>query len=98
MTYLAGQRDLFKPPHPLEGLTVKVGPGRGCRKCKTEILVISRIDVGPHAAELACPRCHWNCDWLSKEAVAFVASIVAKFGCPNGPIILRRGGNDGDRQ
>ncbi len=83
------QLDLFKQPHPLEGIRVQVIRGRGCKKCKIDILTIARVDVGPHAAELECPRCHHNCGWLSREAVLFVANVVKKFGCPEGPIILR---------
>ncbi len=83
------QLDMFKQPHPLEGVRVKVTRGRGCRKCKIDVLVIARVGIGPHAAELECPRCHKNCNWLSKEAVEFVTTIISKFGAPDGPVVLR---------
>jgi len=62
---------------------------RGCRWCGNTALVISGPGAGPHAAALACPRCHRNGGWLRKEAAAFVTEIIKKFGRPTSSIVVR---------
>jgi hypothetical protein len=70
----------------LFGLHVRLPDG--CRCCNSDIAVIGR-GAGPHAGELRC-ECGHHRDWLSKFTARWIATIVTKFGCPDGPIRLRR--------
>ena len=79
--------DLAGAPN-LVGLVIQLD--RGCARCGNSTLVIASPGAGPHAASLACTRCHRNGGWLQKEAAAFVAEVVKKFGRPDQPIVIRQ--------
>jgi hypothetical protein len=42
-----------------------------------------------HAYALKCPMCGEHRGWLPKDAVPFLKKILASFGRPTAPIVLR---------
>ena len=72
---------------PLIGLAVQL-PDE-CR-CASSVAVIG-AGSGPHCAELRCRVCNVHRGWLSHETHSFLTEITNKFGCPAGPIVIRRG-------
>jgi hypothetical protein len=86
--FLPGQGDLLGGPSPLEGIEVETW--RGCHWCGAKTLTICGPPSGPHAAMLVCPRCHHNGGWLPKEAARFLTELIKHFGCPTGPVNLRK--------
>jgi len=70
---------------PLTGVEVHLP--RHCR-CGNNILHIGP-GRGPHRASLHCPRCGRHCGWLSNEAAKFLTAVVARFGRPTAPVLVR---------
>ena len=74
----------------LIGLKVKLDrPADRERPCCNNICTIGPAR-GPHAGELTCADCGQHRGWLSKGTAKWIAAVVAKFGAPNGPIIVRK--------
>jgi len=48
-------------------------------------------DNGSRFAEFRCESCDAHRSWLSRDACDFITQIVAKFGRPTTPILIRRG-------
>jgi len=81
--------DLFGEP-TLIGLKVKLDrPADREQPCCNNICVIS-AGKGPHAGALHCADCGQHRGWLSKETASWITAVVAKFGAPNGPILVRK--------
>jgi hypothetical protein len=59
-------------------------------KCGSAVALIG-AGKGPHQAELCCRDCNAHRGWLSRETHGFLTEIVNKFGCPDAPIMIRRG-------
>ena len=81
---------LTAPPlalSPIIGLRVQTS--QGCRACGSNLAIIGS-SAGPHAARLNCAECSMHAGWLGRREVGFITRIVATFGCPLTPIILRQ--------
>jgi hypothetical protein len=44
---------------------------------------------GAHRASLRCTRCGRYCGWLSSESANFLTTVVARFGMPTAPVLVR---------
>ena len=73
----------------LAGVIVRP-PGR-CHRCGAELATID-VEVEPHAAALRCSVCFALRGWLSHTTLASISGVIRKFGTPESPIIIRRGG------
>ena len=53
---------------------------------------ICRIGAGngPHAGELICADCGCHRGWLSKSTAQWIGSVIARFGAPTTPIVVRK--------
>jgi len=71
----------------LIGLKVKLPDP--CRQCGSHVAIITP-GTKPHAHGLRCD-CGYHRGWMSRSTAAWLDTIVQKFGCPDGPIRLRRG-------
>jgi hypothetical protein len=81
--------DLFGKP-TLIGLRVKLDrPADRERPCCNNIYVIS-AGKGPHAGALHCADCGQHRGWLSKSTAQWVTAVIAKFGAPTGPVLVRK--------
>jgi hypothetical protein len=59
------------------------------RPCCRNIFVIG-AGAGPHAGELICVDCGQHRGWLSKPTAQWIESVVARFGAPTTPIVVRQ--------
>jgi hypothetical protein len=81
--------DLFGNP-ALIGLKVQLDrPVDRERPCCRNICVIS-AGKGPHAGALHCVDCGQHRGWLSKPTAQWIESVIARFGAPTTPIIVRK--------
>jgi hypothetical protein len=81
--------DLFGEP-TLVGLKVKLDrPVDRERPCCRSICTIG-AGKAQHAGEPRCTDCGRHRGWLSKSTAQWIATVVSKFGAPNGPIIVRK--------
>jgi hypothetical protein len=73
----------------LVGLKVKLDRGVDReRPCCNNICVIGP-GKGPHAGVLHCADCGQHRGWLSKSTAQWIEHVVARFGAPVTPIIVR---------
>ena len=85
------QLDLFvaEPETPLIGLRVKLDrPVDRDRPCCSNICSIGP-GKGPHAGELICGDCAQHRGWLSKTTAHWIEDVIARFGAPSVPIVVR---------
>lgn len=84
---MATQPDLFSyvNPDPLVGLLVQLPSGGHEHGTVVELRPGTKI----HAYALRCPVCDVHRGWLPKAAVPFLQKILASFGRPTTPIVLR---------
>jgi hypothetical protein len=81
--------DLFGAP-TLVGLKVKLDrPVDHERPCCCNICTIG-AGRGPHAGELICADCGQHRGWLSKSTAHWIETVVARFGAPTTPIVVRK--------
>ena len=85
--------DLFQnttaAPSPLTGLTVKLDRTTDRdRPCHDNLAVIG-AGKGPHLGELCCASCGAHRGSISKSTGAWIESVIARFGAPPTPIIIR---------
>jgi hypothetical protein len=81
--------DLFGMP-TLIGLKVRLDrPVDRDHPCCNNVCIIS-AGKGPHAGELHCADCGQHRGWLSKPTAQWIESVIARFGAPTTPIIVRR--------
>jgi hypothetical protein len=81
--------DLFGSP-TLIGLRVKLDrPVDRERPCCSNICTIG-AGKGPHAGELTCSDCGQHRGWLSKSTARWIESVIARFGAPTTPIVVRK--------
>ena len=74
----------------LLGLTVKLDrPVERERPCCSNICIIEAARA-PHAGELVCVGCNRRRGWLSKTTAAWIEKVIAHFGAPTTPIVLRK--------
>jgi hypothetical protein len=78
-----------EPKKPLVGLCVKLDrPVDRDRPCCRSICTIGP-GKGPHAGELICADCGQHRGWLSKPTAHWIESVIARFGAPTTPIVVR---------
>ena len=87
------QRDLFSErdpvPSPLGGLKVKLDRTVDrARPCCSNVCII-KAGKGCHAGALYCTTCDRFRGWLSKSTAQWIASVIARFGKPDRPIVMR---------
>jgi hypothetical protein len=81
--------DLFGEP-TLVGLQVRLArPIDLERPCCCNICTIFP-GKAQHAGELRCTDCGQHRGWLSKPTAQWIAAVVAKFGAPTTPIVMRK--------
>jgi hypothetical protein len=81
--------DLFGAP-TLLGLKVKLDrPADRERPCCRNVCTIGAAR-GPHAGELICTDCGQHRGWLSRSTAQWIESVVARFGAPATPVIVRK--------
>jgi hypothetical protein len=87
------QYDMFPAPVPasgsLAGLKVKLDrPADHDKPCCNNVCII-KAGKGPHAGALHCAGCGRFRGWLSKSTAAWIESVIARFGAPVTPIVVR---------
>ena len=88
------QNDMF-PAAPaadssLVGLKVKLDRAVDReRPCCNNVCIIGAGN-GPHAGELRCADCGQHRGWLSKSTAQWIESVIARFGAPATPIVVRK--------
>jgi hypothetical protein len=88
---MSRQLDLFiaEPLSPLTGLRVQLDrPVDRERPCCHNICTIAP-GKGPHAGELFCTSCGRHRGWLSKATAQWIESVIARFGAPTMPLVVR---------
>jgi hypothetical protein len=81
--------DLLGAP-TLIGLKVQLDrPVDRKRPCCRNICTIGAAK-GPHAGELTCAACGQHRGWLSKSTARWIESVIARFGAPTTPIVVRK--------
>jgi hypothetical protein len=81
--------DLFENHTNLVGLKIKLDrPTDRARPCCSNICTIGP-GKGPHAGELRCSDCDQHRGWLSKSTARWLEHVVARFGAPTMPVIVR---------
>jgi hypothetical protein len=81
--------DLFGNP-TLVGLQVRLDrPADRERPCCRNICIIG-AGKGPHAGTLHCADCGQHRGWLSKTTAQWIEDVVARFGAPTTPIVMRK--------
>jgi hypothetical protein len=81
--------DLFGMP-TLIGLKVKLDrPVDREHPCCRNVCVIG-AGKGPHAGELRCADCGQHRGWISKPTAQWIESVMARFGAPTTPIVVRK--------
>jgi hypothetical protein len=86
------QLDLFlaEPQTPLAGLRVKLNPPADHdRPCCANFCTIGPAK-GAHAGELVCADCGQHRGWISNATACWIESVIARFGAPTTPIMVRR--------
>ena len=74
---------------PLIDLHVKLDrPLNREKPCCRNICVI-KPGRGPHAGEFRCTDCGQHRGWLSKPTAAWIENVIARFGAPTTPIVVR---------
>jgi hypothetical protein len=74
----------------LIGLKVKLDrPVDRERPCCRNICTIA-AGKGPHAGALVCADCGQHRGWLSKPTAQWIEHVVARFGAPTTPIVVRK--------
>jgi hypothetical protein len=91
---VTAQPDMFPVPPPagggLIGLKFKLDrPTDRANPCCDNICTI-KAGKGPHAGALHCASCGRFRGWLSKPTAAWIASVVARFGAPAAPLVVRK--------
>jgi hypothetical protein len=76
--------------HDLSGLRVRID-GRRCQ-CGSNTFETG-AGKAMHKASLHCASCSRHAGWLSAESAGFLAEIIAHFGRPTEPIVVRRKGD-----
>ena len=81
------QHDLFGHTNsdPLIGLRVQLSRGEHRHGNVAEL----HPGTGMRAYTLRCPVCSEHRGWLPKDAVPFLKKVLASFGRPSAPIVLR---------
>jgi hypothetical protein len=80
------QPDLFgASTDPIVGIEVRLQ--RSC-ECGREIFTMGH-GSGPHRASLRCTQCGRHGGWVSHKSGQFLEKIVASFGKPTTPIVIR---------
>jgi hypothetical protein len=73
----------------LVGLEIKLNrPVDRERPCCRNVCTIGAAR-GPHAGELICTDCGQRRGWLSQSTAQWIREVVARFGAPRTPIIIR---------
>lgn len=73
----------------LLGLKVRLPTGERCRRCGSDVAVITR-PAGRHFADLHCATCVQPCGSLSEGTGKMIAKIASMFGAPEVIAIRRR--------
>src|SRR5262245_56304377 len=81
--------DLFGAP-TLIGLKLKLDrPIDRERPCCRNVCTIGAARE-PHVGELTCSNCGQHRGWLSKSTAQWIGEVVARFGAPATPIVVRK--------
>jgi hypothetical protein len=86
-------KQLDLPPSstaPLYGLEVQIQSRSSQHCCSNDGIAVIGFAAGPHAAKLTCMGCGAHRGWLSNQTAERIEEIIAKFGRPTEPIVLRR--------
>ena len=75
---------------PLLGLPVALPDT--CKSCGSRDAIVGE-GRGPHRAALHCRGCTAHRGWIGVATYDFLVGVVAKFGRPDQPIAIERGGN-----
>jgi len=75
---------------PIVGLRIRLRRtiDTPCAACGGTTVAVGE-GVGPHVAALHCPDCRRHRGWLSRPIAEFLVEIVARFGQPHEPILIR---------
>jgi hypothetical protein len=74
----------------LIGLEIKLDrPADREQPCCRNVRVIGP-GKGPHAGALHCADCGQRRGWLSQSTAQWIREVVARFGAPTTPIIVRK--------
>src|SRR5262249_17247187 len=85
----APMHDLLGNP-TLIGLKIRLDrPADRDRPCCRNVCTIG-AGRGPHAGELVCSDCGQHRGWLSKSTAHWIETVVARFGAPAPPIVVRK--------
>jgi hypothetical protein len=80
--------DLFGAP-TLIGLKVKLDRSLDREKPCCRNICIIHPGKELHAGEFRCADCGQHRGWLSKSTAAWIENIIARFGAPTTPIVVR---------
>jgi hypothetical protein len=88
------QTDLFAAPvtptpSQVIGLVVDLSKDFGGGRCCGNNLAKIQTGKGLHFGELRCTRCDRHKGWLSKSTAAWIEEVIAMFGQPTKPLIIR---------
>jgi hypothetical protein len=82
-------RDLLGNP-TLVGLKIRLDrPVDREHPCCRNVCTIG-AGRGPHPGELICTDCGQHRGWLSKSTAQWISTVVARFGTPTTPIVVRK--------
>jgi hypothetical protein len=90
-TAMNRQLDLFVAgaKTPFVGLCIRMDrPVDRNRRCCRNLCTITPAKT-PHAGELICADCGQHRGWISNETVYWIESVIARFGAPTTPIMVR---------
>jgi hypothetical protein len=74
----------------LTGLKIKLDrPVDRERPCCLNVCTIGAARE-PHVGELTCANCGQHRGWLSKSTAQWIGEVVARFGAPTTPIVVRK--------
>jgi hypothetical protein len=59
------------------------------RPCCRNVCIIS-AGKGPHAGAFQCADCGQHRGWISKSTARWIESVIARFGAPTTPIVVRK--------
>ena len=84
--------DLFiaQAETPLVGLRIRMDrPADRNRPCCRNFCTIGPAKE-THAGELICADCGQHRGWISNATACWIESVIARFGAPTTPIMVRR--------
>ena len=77
-------------PTPIVGLRIRLPRtiDAPCATCGGTAVAVGE-GVGPHVAALHCADCRRHRGWLPRPIAEFLVEVVARFGHPAEPILIR---------